>query len=567
MKKAEQVQWHDVQGLVLSGYPKLHFAAYVPWSFSSNDRQQAWLKDLIGRLMRVKSADDRPPVCASTHPLRPTDLRTMKEQLDSGAIDVWVINVALTATGLTKFGMTDEERLQFSAEFLEGMAPERAPGSDVIPRRCNLLGDVGENSPEYWQWGGWSANREIDGILLLYAATEAELKKLIKDEIERAQKYGAQFLRSGTASKGDPLILKGRLYKDLKEHFGFRDGISQPIIRGTPASTSDQIREDPNEARISLVMPGEFVLGYLNERGSRVGRLGTVSRGEPSKANKSSRDLTRNGTHLVFRQLEQDVDKFRGDTLRTAELIRGENGRDLKENLEWVVARLIGRKRSGEPLVPPSTYPPRMQKDQGNDKSRGNDWPTFLKGKWEWVVALLTGQRLRDRSRTPPSANPPKNERNNFLYHFEDRFGLACPLGAHIRRANPRDLIGPDPDTALRLSKMHRIIRRGRGYGKRWTKKSPKGEQRGVLFICLNADIAGQFEFIQHNWINNGRFSGLYGETDPVMNYQPGEGCSLTIQRRPISERVDDSMNQYVKVRGGAYFFLPGIETLRSLAG
>ncbi len=85
-----------------------------------------------------------------------------------------------------------------------------------------------------------------------------------------------------------------------------------------------------------------------------------------------------------------------------------------------------------------------------------------------------------------------------------------------------------------------------------------------MLFICLNADLAGQFEFIQHNWINNGRFSGLYGETDPVLNY-PGEGRSLTIQRRPTSERVD-SINQYVKVRGGAYFFLPGIQTLRFLA-
>jgi Dyp-type peroxidase family len=515
--------------------------------------------------MRVKAVNDRPPDRTSAHPLRPTDLQTMKDQRKSGAVDVWVVNVALTAKGLTKFGMTDEERLQFSAEFREGMAPQRAPGSDATPRRCNLLGDVGENSPEYWQWGGWTANREIDGILLLYAATEAELKKLIKYEIEMAQKYGAQFLGSGTASKGDPLILKGRISKDLKEHFGFRDGISQPIIDAT--SSSERIREDSNEARISLVMPGEFVLGYLNERGSRVGRLGTVARGEPSKANKSSRDLTRNGTHLVFRQLEQNVDAFRRDTLRTAERIRAENGRDIEENWEWVMARLIGRKRSGEPLVPPSTYLPKMQKDQGDDKSRGNDWPTFLKGKWEWVVSLLKGHQPRDQSRTQPSADPPigKRERNDFLYHFEDRFGLACPLGAHIRRANPRDLIGPDPDTALRLSKMHRIIRRGRPYGKRWTKKSPEGGQRGMLFICLNADIAGQFEFIQHNWINNGRFSGLYGETDPVLNY-PGESRSLTIQRRPTSERVE-SINQYVKVRGGAYFFLPGIETLRSLAG
>ncbi len=555
MKKAEQVQWHDVQGLVLSSYPKLPFAAYVPWCFSSNNPQpQAWLKDLIGRLMRVKSADGRTPDRTLAHPLRPTDIQTMKKQRESGAVDVWVVNVALTATGLTKFGVTDEERSQFSAEFREGMAPEREPGSDTTPRRCNLLGDVGENSPEYWQWGGWTANGEIDGILLLYAATEAELEKLIEFEIERAQKYGAQLLGSVTASKGDPLILKGRIYEDFKEHFGFRDGISQPIIDGTPVSASDQIRKDPTEARISLVMPGEFVLGYKNERGTWAGRSGTASREEPSKANKSSRDLTRNGTHLVFRQLEQDVDAFRRDTLRTAELIRGENGRDIEENWEWVMSKLIGRKRSGEPLVPPSTYPSKKQTDPGNEANRETDSRTFMERTWEWLVSLFAEERPTHKSLTPPSADPSKakKERNDFLYYFEDRFGLACPLGAHIRRANPRDLIGPDPDTALRLSKMHRIIRRGRPYGKKWTKKSVEGEKRGMLFICLNADIAGQFEFIQHNWINNGRFSGLYSETDPVLNY-PGEGRSLTIQRRPTSEPVD-SINQYVKMRGGAYF-------------
>ena len=146
MKKAEQVQWHDVQGLVLNSYQMLPFAAYVPWCFGSNDRQQAWLKDLIGRLMRVKAVNDHPPDRTPAHPLRPTDLQTMKDQRKSGAVDVWVVNVALTAKGLTKFGMTDEERLQFSAEFREGMAPQRAPGSDATPRRCNLLGDVGENS-------------------------------------------------------------------------------------------------------------------------------------------------------------------------------------------------------------------------------------------------------------------------------------------------------------------------------------------------------------------------------------------------------------------------------------
>ena len=85
-----------------------------------------------------------------------------------------------------------------------------------------------------------------------------------------------------------------------------------------------------------------------------------------------------------------------------------------------------------------------------------------------------------------------------------------------------------------------------------------------MLFIALNADIAGQFELIQHTWINNGRFNGLYGEMDPLVHF-PGEKRVMTIQRRPTSLPVD-GLKQFITVRGGAYFFLPGIQTLQSLA-
>ena len=94
MKKPEKVQWQDVQGLVLSGYPLLPFAAYIPWRFVGTDLgQKAWLRDLMGRLMRV--VDQREPDRTSGQPLRPTSLKTMKMHRESGAVDVWVVNVAL----------------------------------------------------------------------------------------------------------------------------------------------------------------------------------------------------------------------------------------------------------------------------------------------------------------------------------------------------------------------------------------------------------------------------------------------------------------------------------------
>ena len=248
------------------------------------------------------------------------------------------------------------------------------------------------------------------------------------------------------------------------------------------------------------------MLGYLNERNARMKFSGA-----------HERDLGRNGTYLVFRQLEQDVPAFNAFISDTIKLLCGTVNVDPQAK-ELVAARLIGRYRSGEPLVPPAA------------DSRGRP-----------------------------------EERNDFLYHFEDRFGLACPIGAHIRRANPRDdALGPDPDTALRLSKMHRIIRRGRLYGERLD-PSAKNEasRRGLYFICLNADIAGQFEMVQHSWMNGAHFNGLHHETDCMSHYPPSDG-TMTIQHRPTNMRIP--VPKFVTVRGGAYFFLPGVRALQSLA-
>ena len=136
---------------------------------------------------------------------------------------------------------------------------------------------------------------------------------------------------------------------------------------------------------------------------------------------------------------------------------------------------------------------------------------------------------------------------------------MACPVGAHIRRANPRDIIGPDPDTALRLSKMHRIIRRGRPYGPRRGEGKPDA-RRGIAFIALNADIAGQFEMIQHSWLNNPNFGGLYAGCDPIGHVTHPDD-EFAVQQRPANLHVRKP-RPFVTVRGGAYFFLPGLRAL-----
>ena len=117
-------------------------------------------------------------------------------------------------------------------------------------------------------------------------------------------------------------------------------------------------------------------------------------------------------------------------------------------------------------------------------------------------------------------------------------------------------------DLAHKVSRIdHRIIRRGRMFGPKSVRNgadptADADRPRGIYFICLNADIASQFELIQHSWLNNTHFSGLYDERDPLV-----DGGVLTIQQRPSNLRLD-SLSQFVRVRGGVYFFMPGIAAL-----
>jgi Dyp-type peroxidase family len=486
----ERVEWEDVQGIVLSGYGKLRHSAYLLWRFDRKDREseKRWLAGLADRLTRADAHEDE-DVQTVKSLVAPRDRLSASKQATEGHQPA--INLALTASGLEQVEIGPALD-SFSAEFRDGMSPEpRAEGE--VPRRSNVLGDLEKSSPLSWNWGGWRTNRDIDGLLLLFAADQPSLDRLVAVET-KAMAGAAQPL---------PIDLRGRIYDDQKEHFGYLDGISQPIIEGEPKWRRRELPTAMKE-HISRIKPGEFLLGYLNERKVRVGVRPHAKDANPTTV----RDIRRNGSYLVFRQLEQNVAAFDDFLSRLAE--------DLRETKEWVGARLIGRTPNGDPLIP-----------------------------------------------IPANASDNKNE---FLYYHQDRFGMACPIGAHIRRANPRDSLKPDPDTSLRLSKMHRIIRRGRPYGERWSPDKACSEtERGMLFIALNADIGGQFEMIQHSWLNNPHFAGQYAGTDPLSHVVAAGDC-VTIQRRPTNIHVQRPA-PFVRVRGGAYFFLPGIRAVRSMAG
>ena len=230
-----------------------------------------------------------------------------------------------------------------------------------------------------------------------------------------------------------------------------------------------------------------------------------------SPAAKGRRDLGLNGTYLVFRQISQDVAGFwRFRHQAAAGMWPGDADGPVR-----LASKLVGRWPSGSPLV--------LSPDKDGEKMR-----------------------------------------NDFEFAGPDPHGHGCPFGAHIRRANPRDALGPDPKTALESARRHRLMRRGRAYGKRAEDPLKEdGVHRGLHFICLGTDLERQFEFVQQSWINNPVFAGLYREVDPLVGDQAHAG-TFTIEAEPLRRRVQ-GLGAFTRIRGGGYFFLPGVRALRFL--
>lgn len=384
--------------------------------------------------------------------------------------------------------------------FEQGFAEPFASGM-ATPYRSRLLGDVGGNDPTGWTWGGPGTD-VVDAALLLYADTASRLAELQHAMSMAATDSGFEVVAAlATAELSD------------REHFGFHDGISQPRMTGVRQDVDSVPSGDAG------IRAGEFVLGYVNEYDERTERPLLPPSLDPSGLlprdpdGSGAADLGRNGSYLVFRQLRQDVTAF-DDFLDRHALVGDTVDSERRERL---AAKLVGRWRgSGAPM------------------------------------ALA-----------PEADDPALEKANDFGYHGIDPDGLGCPIGAHIRRTNPRDALPPQPGTpaSRAVNVRHRLLRRGRGYG------SPAGDEdeRGLHFLCLGTNLARQYEFVQHSWVNDPSFNGLVGTEDPLVGPRVSGPAAFSEPARPVRHRIH-GLPQFVQTRGGAYFFLPGRKALRYLA-
>jgi deferrochelatase/peroxidase EfeB len=176
-----------------------------------------------------------------------------------------------------------------------------------------------------------------------------------------------------------------------------------------------------------------------------------------------------------------------------------------------------------------------------------------LMGRWRSGAPLVLAPTKDD-----PELGADRQRNNNFDYGKMDPHGYAVPLGAHIRRMNPRD-------TAANMNRR-RMIRRGGTYGPPLPEGADEdGTERGIAAFLGCASLIRQFEFAQNVWVNDPKFHELKNERDPIIGTQDGT-LEYKIPHRPIRKRIV-GLPAFTTVRGGAYFFLPGIKALMFLAG
>jgi len=489
------VDYSEIQGLVRFGYSALSEASFLLLNIRSASAARSWLATA--------------PVSTAVELSRPPET---------------ALQVAFTCEGLRALGLPENVLAGFSAEFLAGMTG--------VESRSRRLGDIGANSPQYWRWG---AAARIPHLIVLLYAQPGKLEGWKQTIMGPAWDAAFEVLDCLPTSN-----LFGR------EPFGFNDGVSQP-------SPDWKRQRNPSDDQLeygNLLALGEFLLGYPNEYGKYTDRPLLDADAPASSALPfaedavDKRDLGRNGTYLVVRQLQQDVRGF-------WRFFDGEAG-STPEARERLAEAAVGRSMNGDPLLP--------------------------------------------LSHKPIAGIDPKTAAQHRFTFEADSAGARCPLGAHIRRANPRNADLPPGseellerllhtlgfgnkgyrDDVIASTRFHRLLRRGREYGpglspEQALSDAPDTGEHGIHFICIAANILRQFEFVQNAWLSGTKFDALTEESDPLLgNRQAIPGCPFTNtfsvqQEAGVSTRIMD-LPQFVTVRGGAYFFLPSLGALRYLA-
>ncbi|MDH6705360.1 Dyp-type peroxidase family [Kitasatospora sp. MAA19] len=494
----------EIQGDILAGFKKDNVSVLF-LKFEDAGRAREWLRQLV-------------PQIATTREVATFNEAFSEARKSSGGDDpktlkaTW-LGVSFTYEGLRALSTTDPfvtpPPIGSGLEaFKEGSA-----------KRAGALGDTGDNSPENWLFGN-GKNQPIHAVLKLSADSEKDLQAAIE-----AQRIAAAEQRVLIVYQQNAQTLLGS--RRGKEHFGFKDGISEPGIRDFDRPAPARPEELDGHPGTRLIPPGEFVCGEDND---------------PFSFPKDQYPVwSRNGSFQVIRRLAQDVPGWWSQvSIKLRELKQAKAVPD-SATTEWLAARMVGRWRSGAPVC----------------KHQDRDVPN----------------------------NPSAASDNDFDFR-DDLEGLVTPLWSHLRKTSPRAALQESPDKEPFAAKDldgRRIMRRGTPYGAPFDPASegPGGpdDPRGLLFICYQADIQRQFEFIQADWMDQPNFPpNRQTDTTPPGHAgpRPVPGKDPVTQEAPdvdFESRDQDgtirhtpvSFQQFVQTTGSVYAFMPSISVLKAL--
>jgi Dyp-type peroxidase family len=286
------------------------------------------------------------------------------------------------------------------------------------------------------------------------------------------------------------------------EHFGYTDGFGNPDYEGVERNTIPGQGKLTPDGKWAPLATGEFILGYPDE-----------ARELP--ACPVPYILGINGTYMAYRKLHENVASFRDYLDR--------KGAQYPGGQEKLAAKFVGRWKDGTPLeLSPDRPDPAL---------------------------------VRDQSRN-----------TNFTYG-QDPDGARCPIGSHIRRANPRDAFGFNGE----LVNRRRIMRRGLPYGEYTPADQPARDEdeHGIVFMALGASLFRQFEFVQQQWIEYGNDARLGNDKDPLVGRHQDGRDKFMVQGTADPGNtpfICGGLPNFVEMRGGEYFFLPGLTALRLIA-
>jgi len=492
---------NEIQGNVLPGFRKDR-QRFQFFKLVDSASARPWLQGLHGR---ISSASE---VFRAHVAWKKAKRRLGREPVE---IDFYFMNAALSAHALRQLTSNEEVESFTDDAFKVGLAPRSA-----FIRDTAKLGEPGHVST--WVVGGLT--KPVD-LLLISASDNNSLVEGHAQEL-RGEAEANGFTHVWT-DVGDV----HRAPAPGHEHFGFRDGISDPALRGRrpkpphefvyprtlpPGREFAGLRREFASPSKRLVWPGNFLFGYPRQ-----------DQDDPTKGNPADTPRgpgwSTNGSFLVFRRLRQDVKKLKTFADEAAASLRAKLSDDTID-AEKLLALLVGRWPSGTPVIRSPHRDTMLSEDARN--YFGYDGPL--------------GPAL------PGDPQPPG---------IPDPNGVIVPLAAHIRKVNPRNEptdLGSAFRTPSRL-----ILRRGITYAE-------SEDDHGLLFVAYQSSIMNQFEFLMTNWIHNPNRPRSDGGHDPILVQSPGGEVVLRHQGREEVLRVPGG---WVIPTGGEYFFAPPIAFFR----